>query len=513
MSNSIRNKLVLTGFLALKFVLQYSLIAPEYELHRDEFLHLDLGKHLAWGYQSVPPFISWTSSLIDMLGNSVFWVKFFPALFGALTILVVWKTIRALGGNLFALSLGAAAVLFSALLRMNTLYQPNSFDVLCWASFYFVIIKYFQDKRPKWLFAAAAVFALGFLNKYNIVFLLLGLFPAILLTPHRKMFMRKEFYWALLLGTVLILSNLLWQYTNDFPVVHHLKELSENQLNNVNRWDFLRSQLLFFAGGVFVIIAGLYALIAWKAFDKYRAFLWAFVFTLVIFLIFKAKDYYAMGLYPVYITFGAVYLEQLLVSGQKRYMRPAALLFPVLLFLPLYDVAFPNRHPQEIAAHPEKYEKLGLLRWEDGQDHRLPQDFADMLGWKELAKKVDSVYNGLSNPEQTLVITDNYGQAGAINFYTEQDLKAVSFNADYVNWFDLERPYLNLIRVKIYTEEEEELNTVGPFFDSAELADSIENPFSREYRTRIFVFSGARVDLNEKVKEFLQKEPAYRGKD
>ena len=113
-------------FILLKFVLQYFAIDSGYELHRDEFLHLDLGKHLAWGYQSVPPVTGWISYIILMLGNSVFWVKFFPALFGALTVVFVWKIIEALKGNLFALILGAVAVTFSVLLRINTLYQPNS---------------------------------------------------------------------------------------------------------------------------------------------------------------------------------------------------------------------------------------------------------------------------------------------------------------------------------------------------------------------------------------------------
>ena len=110
----------------MKFALQYILLSPEYELQRDEFLHLDQANHLAWGYFSVPPITSWISSIIKLLGNSVFWVKFFPALFGALTITVVWKTIEELKGNTFALILGATCVLFSALLRLNTLYQPNS---------------------------------------------------------------------------------------------------------------------------------------------------------------------------------------------------------------------------------------------------------------------------------------------------------------------------------------------------------------------------------------------------
>ena len=47
--------LVLVFFVLLKFIIQYFSINPVYELHRDEYLHLDLGHHLAWGYASVPP--------------------------------------------------------------------------------------------------------------------------------------------------------------------------------------------------------------------------------------------------------------------------------------------------------------------------------------------------------------------------------------------------------------------------------------------------------------------------
>src|SRR5205814_8630643 len=92
--------------------------------------------------------------------------------------------------------------------------------------------------------------------------------------------------------------------------------------------------------------------------------------------------------------------------------------------------------------------KFGLLRWEDGRDHELPQDFADMLGWRELDAKVDSVYARLPDKNSTLVLCDNYGQAGAINYYTSQNIKAVSFNADYIDWFDLSKRNKNLIRVK-----------------------------------------------------------------
>ncbi|EOR95305.1 hypothetical protein ADIARSV_1536 [Arcticibacter svalbardensis MN12-7] len=195
-----KKNLILPGFIVLKFLLQYVLISPQYDLQRDEYLHLDQANHLARGYVSVPPFTSWVSLIIKVLGNGVFWVKFFPALFGALTMVVVWKAIKELNRNLYAQILGIVCVLFSALLRLNTLFQPNSFDVLSWTAFYFILIKYFNTKNTKWLFVAAIVFALGFLNKYNIVFLMIGFLPAILLTEQRKVFLEKSsiglFYWC-----------------------------------------------------------------------------------------------------------------------------------------------------------------------------------------------------------------------------------------------------------------------------------------------------------------------------
>ena len=501
-----KEALLLLGFIILKFSLQFILISSVYELHRDEYLHLDIGKHLAWGYQSVPPFTAWVSKIIFILGNSVFWVKFFPALFGALTIVVVWKIIKELDGNLYAMSLGATCVLFSALLRLNTLYQPNSFDVLSWTMLYYVLIKYFKTENIKWIYIAALVFAIGFLNKYNITFSIIGLIPAILITEQRKIFSSKELYYAALLALVVISPNLYWQYINNFPVVRHLSDLAETQLVNVERLDFLKSQVMFFAGSFIVIMCGLLALITHKAFAKYKTFFWAFFFTLIIFIALRAKDYYAIGLYPVFIAFGAVYLSRVLDQGWRRYLQPVLLLTPVLFFIPMYDVAFPNKTPQHFLDNSDKYKNIGMLRWEDGEYHDLPQDYADMLGWKELARKVDSLYLQLPNSEQTIIICDNYGQAGAINYYTKQGLRAVSFSADYINWFELEKPIKNLIRVVETDYVKSQLSEASPYFESAMIADSITNPYARESGTSIIKFVEAKVDINAILRTEIAEE-------
>ncbi len=502
-----KKTIILFGFFALKFLLQFLLLSPEYDLQRDEYLHLDLANHLAWGYVSVPPFTSWTSYIIQLLGNSIFWVKFFPAVYGALTIYIVWKSIEELNGNLFALILGSTCVLFSALLRLNDLYQPNSFDVLSWTALYFVVIRYFKEDNTKWLFIGAVVFAVGFLNKYNIVFLLTGLIPALLLTRQRKIFTQPKLYLAAVLALVIIFPNLFWQYNNNFPVVHHLKQLAETQLVNVNREDFLKAQLLFFIGAILVMVSSLYALLKYEPFKRYRFFFWSMFFTLAVFAYFKAKGYYAMGIYPIYIAFGSVYLEEKCKNGWKKYLQPVLVVIPLLLFIPVLKVAFPDKSPEYIIQHTEDYKKFGLLRWEDGKDHLLPQDFADMLGWKELAFKVDSIYAGLPDKSNTLVLCDNYGQAGAINYYTRQKIRAVSFNADYINWFDLTKRYKNLIRVKDPGDDaNSELQKTAPFFQNSVLADSIKNRYAREFGTTIFSFTGAKIDIRDRIKNEIDKK-------
>ena len=82
---------------------------------------------------------------------------------------------------------------------------------------------------------------------------------------------------------------------------------------------------------------------------------------------------------------------------------------------------------------------MGILKWEENDDiHSLPQDYADMLGWKELAAKVAKVYQNLppSEREQVYIHCDNYGEAGALNFYGRHyNLpEAHSLNSSYILW-------------------------------------------------------------------------------
>ncbi len=489
-----KETLILFAFIIVKIALQYLVVNPIYDLQRDEYLHLDQAKHLAWGYHSIPPVTSWISWLILQLGNSHFWVKFFPALFGALTILVVWKTVESLKGSLYACILTAVALTFSSLLRINILYQPNSLDILSWTLVYYTIIRFIQTDNYKWLYLTAVSFAVGFLNKYNIAFCLLGLLPAILLTEHRRIFLNSKFYLALLIGIVLISPNLFWQFQNDFPVFKHMKELADTQLVHVNRMDFVEDQVMYFFSSLLIIIAGFISLFIYKPFAPYRLLFLALSFTLALFIYLKAKGYYAIGLYPIFFAFGAVYISHIFQHGWKLYLRVVPITIILLLFIPLLDRALPLKTPEE-------YFKLGRQHtWEDGKKHPISQDFADMLGWKELASKVDSIYKKIPNKETTLILCDNYGQAGAINYYTKvKGLKADSFTNDYINWVNLNQEIQTVIRIK--EVENTDFSRDYSLFENVVQVGKIENDYAREKGTQIILLSKPKLDLAKLLRE------------
>jgi len=495
----------LLGFVLLKFILSYVLVNNVYELHRDEFLHLDQANHLAAGFTSVPPLTSLFSLIIKFLGNGIFWVKFFPALFGALTMVFAWLIVDKIMGSFYAKCLVALAYICSFYIRLNILYQPNSFDVLAWTAMFYYLIVYFENSKPAYLYHFAIWTALGFLNKYNVLFLVLGLLPAILLTPKRNIFASKHLYFAIALTLLIIFPNVIWQIQHNFPVISHMKELAATQLVNVKRIDFFKEQFLFFISDVFILLSAFIGFAIYKPFRKYLWVVLTFIFTLVIFSYFKAKSYYALGLYPVLLAFGSVYLTD--IMGKRYVLRSLLMLFIIGSFAYIVPIAMPVYNPAGIIANHKRYERVGALRWEDGKDHDLPQDYADMQGWKELAQIVDSAYSRVKDKSAVVVRTDNYGQAGAINYYSKyKNINAVSYNADYLYWFKMDKPIKDLILIREANEEDPERKKEQPFFNRITKIGELKNPFAREKGAAVFLLEGAKIDINSRLKSEIEEE-------
>ena len=484
---------MLIALATVKLILQFVFVNPVYELHRDEFLHLDQASNPAFGYISVPPFTSWVAILIYLLGGGIFWVRFFPALFGALTVVFGWLITESLGGKLPAKILTAVLLIFSVFTRLNLLFQPNSFDILAWAVMFYLSIQYLKHYRVRWLLWLAVITALGLYNKYTVAFLIVGLLSGLLVTEHRIVFTRKVFYCAMGLSFLLFLPNVVWQITNDFPVLHHMQALKERQLVHVNRIDLWADQVKFGLIGI-PTLAAFAALLFYKPFKPFRFVLWAYVAVMILFTVSRAKSYYTLGLYPVLFAFGGVYLEALLKKW-KAVVISAIVLLQAGAFFSVVKYLMPFQAPTEIISHKDTYERLGLLRWEDGKNHPLPQDFADMLGWREMAQKALVAWQQIPVDEQahTLLYCDNYGQVGALNYYNRKKMPmAYSFNTDYIYWMPEFGKIENILLVGELPDK-----AVTDMFNNCMLVGEVENEFAREKGTQVFLLTGARPGFTE----------------
>ena len=479
-------------FAALKFISGFVLASRAYELHRDEYLYLEQGRHLAWGYLEVPPLIAAQAWVTQALGGGYFWVKFWPFLWGALTVYVVGRLAQKLGGRWLAVALACVCYCASGYARLNFLFQPNSFEVFGFTLCCYWLLSYIQQPQPKYLYYLGLGLGLSLLNKYTTFFFIAALVAALVLTPLRRVLLTWHFWLSVGLALLVFMPSLVWQLAHGVPFLHHMSELHETQLVNVSAVDFWKDQLVMCFSVVWVWVPGLVALFTYAPFRPYRSLGIVYVVGLLILTLLHGKSYYSLGYYPVLLAVGAVWWERRLHRFRYRtFVQPVLLLVPVLLILPVVPFVFTLYPPAYMQAIGARYQDLGLTRWEDGKIHPLPQDYADMLGWQELADKTYRAYRALpdSTRARTLIKCDNYGEASAINYYNRHRglPMANSFNGSYLFWFPARpaRPFRHLLLIG-----EGEPDKLVPHFREFRKVGEITNPYAREQGTGIFLGTG-----------------------
>jgi hypothetical protein len=127
------------------------------------------------------------------------------------------------------------------------------------------------------------------------------------------------------------------------------------------------------------------------------------------------------------------------------------------------------------------------VTWEDRKKHRTTQDYADMLGWDEMARKTATIYHQLTPTQQqhTVIFADNYGEAGALHVFRHQYQlpEVVSLNSSFALWAPekLNADYI------IYVSDDNDVSDLQPVVQSYKRMATIENPLAREYGTGIFL--------------------------
>jgi 4-amino-4-deoxy-L-arabinose transferase-like glycosyltransferase len=177
----------------IKLIAPFFLQDSFYQPHRDEYLYLAEAHHMDWGYMEIPPLLSVFAWITNFFGASMFWIRIWPALFGALTFLLVGKIILSLGGRLFALFLGWLPFMIDGYMRLFFLFMPGFLDVFFWTLMAFSVIRFVQTQQNKWLYVFGISVGLGMMSKYSVAFYTLSILGGSCLHDNEKYFSTNTF--------------------------------------------------------------------------------------------------------------------------------------------------------------------------------------------------------------------------------------------------------------------------------------------------------------------------------
>jgi hypothetical protein len=451
-----------------------------YDFHRDSLYYMDSARHPAWGYVDYPPVTPTIARFsLWLVGASVWGLRLWPSIAGAVMVVLAALIARELGGGRSARLLAAAGAATSlVLLGANWLFQTVTFDQLVWLSSLWIAARLLRtaDKRL-WLVLGAAI-GIGLETKYTVIGLILGLTVGTLASQVRRDLTSPWPWLGLGAAFLIFLPNLLWQVGNDWPSVQYTLNHKSNQSVDFSPITFLAQQLALIGPiAIPVWVAGLY----WLLRSPARRMLGiAALVTFVIFL-FTGKSYYVGPLHPFLIAAGACALEAW-TQKRWRWLRigtGAALAVQAIVLLPLTLPILPESVMARSALAP------------------IRTDFADTVGWHDLVSEVAVVYRGLPAGEQAraVILTDNYGEAGAINTYG-RGLglpNAVSGELSYYYWkpSSLDGP---VITVGI------DPSFLGTLFDQCRQVGTISNSYdlhNQEFGAPLAVCSQPKYPLDQ----------------
>ncbi len=468
----------------IKFLLPLFQQDALYELQRDEYLYYQQGLHFDLGYLENPPLLSWLGMISSWFGGSETWIKLWPCLFGAATVVITCLIAAEMGGKLFAQFITGLGIISGAYIRIHYLFQPNFLDIFFWTLSIYFLIRFINSNNQKFIYYLAVSLAVGWWGKYSVLFMAIAIVIGLLLSSYRIILTKKKTWLAAGLALLIITPNILWQYWHNWPLVHHMKELQQTQLKYNDKAGFLVDQLMMLLPVVMVWIAGLIWVFRKK---EYRiiGIIYLSVITLLVFG--NAKSYYALGAYPMLLAAGGVAWEYL--SERRKWIRYTLAILIIGINYMIMPILLPIWKPEKLAAF---YEKIGIEHtWEDQKNHPLPQDFADMLGWKELTVKTEKFFNTLpdSTKNSSIIYCRNYGQAGSLKFYSNNEYlknKVISDNGSFILWIPDRLWMKNLIFIgKQMPDKDDE---VFQHFEKVTVIDSVNNKFSRQHGNKIIFF-------------------------
>ena len=371
-------------------------VATRYGYHRDELYFIAAGRRPAWGYIDQPPFTPLVTAFADRISGGSLWaIRVLPALaVGAVVLLgggLARTFARGSGGGLGAVLVALTPVILS----LGHLSSTATFDLLFWMLVLYAVARRLAGGAWWWWLVAGAVGGAGMLNKHTIA--LLGLSLAVgLVANDRRRLREPALYVGVLLALVIALPNLVWQAPHGWPQLEMAGALRQEHGGALGA--LLLIGLLLLTLNPLLIPAwarGVRWLTTQPGAAGWRALAVAAPACLLILLLAGGQFYYVAPMGLMLLAAGAAATQ----PSDDFWGRPLAARAAVAAAASL-PVSLPLLPPATADVLSHVNETLG-----------------EQIGWPELVATVAAGWESLDDTSEAVILTRNYGQAGAIERY------------------------------------------------------------------------------------------------
>ena len=409
------------GAVAIAVLAVLLVLSPLYGFHRDELYFVVAGRHPAFGYVDQPPLTPLLSAAsVALLGVTPIAIRILPAFAVAACVWLAGDMARRFGGGPRAQLIAAVSIVASGYLAAGHLASTTTYDLLAWTVILWLAVRLLDGADPRLWAVLGLVAGIGLENKHLVAFLGVGLAAGLLLA-RRWDVLRSPWAWsALAIAALLWLPNLAWQAANDWPQLEMAERLAARAA--AERDSFLVEVVLL--GGsllAFVPVLGAGRLLVAADARPWRPIGWAAVVVVAIVVVTNGKSYYMFGPFAPLAASGAVLLDRWIARGRTPVrgtvvgaLAAVSVAVMAVLTLPIVPAA-------SLASTPvaELYSEAG-----------------EQLGWPELVAEVTRVADGLTPAERegAIIVTSNYGEAGALELLGEDLPPVYSGHNSYWDW-------------------------------------------------------------------------------
>jgi len=410
-------------------VIKTIFIFSGYDLFSEEAQYWLWSRYPDWSYYSKPPLIAWINYATGLIGHHDSIIRLTALAFGMAMLYGMYKVTLLLFQQKRMAYLSTILLSVSPyFILVSTFFTTDSLLLFFWVATGYYFIKAVQNNAMADWFRTGLFFGLGCLSKYTMFFFLFALIPLFVVKEKKRY--RKGILAFLMIGIVMFLPVIIWNYQHDWVTIKHVFALSGGGTTHFTIWKSL-TYLSEFMGGVLLINSPFLLYIVFRRNILLKTESWKGI---------PDAGKLAWLMLPVAGTISIFFVISILKRTEVNWGAMSYLSLPVIL---AYITERTNSYAKTLTLSALTFVVILLLLFpltvdRLGVSNILPisiDSMKRMAGWKQLSNTVCSLQK--QYPVPPLIITDNYHIASEISFYGGFDSLYCLNSGRRMNQFDI----------------------------------------------------------------------------